>query len=87
MPCRQCCPYEWNIRTGTWKYYSIFHFPLKCMVSVRMKAADFCLDFLPFTKGSMEPDTGINIDQKAPERAEELRSCFKINSLLTSYTS
>lgn len=68
MPCRQCCPYEWNIRTGTWKYYSIFHFPLKCMVSVRMKAADFCLDFLPFTKGSMEPDTGINIDQESTRK-------------------
>ena len=30
------------------------------VVSVRMKAADFYWDFLPLSKGSMEPDTGIN---------------------------
>lgn len=51
--------------------------------SFRMKAADFCLDFLPFSKGSMKPDTKINTDLEAPERAGELHSCFKINSLLT----
>lgn len=40
------------------------------VVSVRMKAADFCLDFLPLSKGSMEPDTGINTDLENTQKGK-----------------
>lgn len=39
------------------------------VVSVRMKAADFCLDC---TKGHMEPDTGINTDQESTRKGRRV---------------
>lgn len=41
------------------------------VASVRMKAAGFCLDFLPLTKSSMEPDTGINTDLESTRRGRK----------------
>lgn len=40
----------WTIRNCTKKYYSLFPFPLN-VASARMKAADFCFEFSPLTKG------------------------------------
>lgn len=51
-----------------------FIFPLN-VVPIRIKVADFCLDFLTLTEGSMEPDSGTNTDLESSRkgrRASEL---------------
>lgn len=64
-----------------------FIFPLN-VVPIRIKVADFCLDFLPLTVGSMEPNSVTNTDLEIStkgRRASELLD--KLFTYLTASTS
>lgn len=64
-----------------------FIFPLN-VVPIRIKVVDFCLDFLPLTVGSMEPESGANTDLEISRkggRASELQD--KLFTFLTASTS
>lgn len=51
-----------------------------------MKAADFGLRLLPLTKGSMEPDIGINTDLKSTRKGKRASQLLynKLSTYLTA---
>lgn len=65
-----------------------FIFPLN-VVLIRIKVADFCLDLLPLTEGSMEPDSGTNTDLESSRKGRRASELLldKLFTYLTASTS